>query len=77
MSDSPPPTFTRAAYAAMDRMDQVVSVWQAIADLTCSIDDLHAVDRDNLGCALGFLCREYNAARDGFSAACQEGSALS
>ncbi|MBP6809766.1 MAG: hypothetical protein KAX51_14905 [Chromatiaceae bacterium] len=69
----PAPTFTRAAYDAMDRMDQIASVWQAIADLTYSRDDLHCVGRDNLGSALGFLCREYDAAREAFSSACQEG----
>jgi len=61
------PLTTRAR--ALDHMDEIANVWQAIADLTCSRDDLSLVDRDNLGSALGFLCREYRAAQDHYSRA--------
>lgn len=61
------PCLSRAA--AQDHMDQVASVWQAIADLTGSRDDLICVDRDNLGAALGFLCRQYATARDAYARA--------
>lgn len=54
------------------RMDEIAGVWQAISDLTCSTDDLHTVNRDNLGSALNFLCREYEVAREAFSQAARQ-----
>ena len=62
---------TDEACKQLDRMDQIADVWKAISELTGSTDDLHAVDRDTLGSALGFLCREYDAAREAFTQACQ------
>lgn len=61
------PLTTRAR--ALDHMDEIANVWQAIADLTGSRDDLICVDRDNLGAALGFLCRQYATARDAYARA--------
>lgn len=64
---------TNEACKQLDRMDQIADVWKAISELTCSTDDLHTVDRDNLGSALSFLCREYDAAREAFTQACHAG----
>lgn len=55
------------ALAALDRMDQIAYVWQAIGDLMNPDGDLQERQRDNLACAIGFLQHEYDQARQAFT----------
>jgi len=56
----------------IDRMDEIANVWEMVTDLLNPGDDLRIVDRDKMACALGFLQREYNQAREAFSKATYE-----
>lgn len=51
------------ALNALDRMDEIATCWAAVRDLMTPDGDLQRADRDNLAVLLGFLDREYHAAR--------------
>ena len=57
----------------LDRMDEVGVCWEAISDLMNPDGDAIQVrQRDNLAVLLGFLQREYFAARERLSQALRE-----
>jgi len=47
----------------LDRLDQIAACLRCLADLLAPETDLHAVNRDDLACTIGFLTAEYQAAR--------------
>ena len=56
---------TREAQEWLDEMDQVGACWAAVADILCGGEP----DTDKLATLLGYLSRQYMAAREGFSEA--------
>lgn len=60
---------TREAREWLDEMDQVGACWAAVADILCGGEP----DTAKLADLLGYLSRQYTAAREGFSAAVREG----
>lgn len=56
---------TREASEWLDRVDEIGACWAAVADLLIGGEP----DSDKLANLLGFLSREYMAAREGLSAA--------
>lgn len=58
------PTLSREALAALDRADQLGACWASVADLLAGGEP----DAGKLADLLGFLSREYSAARDGLHA---------
>lgn len=59
------PALTRETQDWLDRMDQVAAGWACVADLIAGGEP----DTAKLADLLGFLSREYLAAREGFHAA--------
>lgn len=57
------------ALRLLERMDLLGDCWAAVTDLMIPDKDLHLVDRDKLAALLGFLQREYDQAREAFTAA--------
>lgn len=59
----------REAIEQLERMDLIGDCWSVITDLMIPEKDLHLVDREKLAALLGFLHREYEEARRGFTQA--------
>lgn len=59
------PALTRETQDWLDRVDQIGACWASVADLLAGGQP----DTAKLANLLGFLSREYSAARDGLSAA--------
>ena len=69
-------SLSQEATNALDRLDQLGYVWQAITDLSIPNKDLDCVNRDHLACALDFLTKEYQEAKAALSVALREGGQL-
>lgn len=57
----------------LERLDMLGDCWAAITGLMIPEKDLHLVNRDQLAALLGFLQKEYDAAREAFSEAIRKG----
>jgi hypothetical protein len=54
---------------ALDRMDLLITCWQAVSDLLIPGADLSCIDRGRLAVLTGFLAEEYAKARENLSEA--------
>jgi len=61
---------------ALDRLDQIGSVWKTLTDLTIPSKDLDCIDRDQLALSLDFLTKEYRQTQDNLRSLLREGGLL-